>query len=424
MKRVHKTIFMVASSLFAGLILTLLSVLLLIIGTENGTQFAWQRARAFLPDTVEINAIEGRLAGPLEIRGLKIENPDFHLELDKVELEWAPSRLFRRVLDVESLALEGLRYTQLETVPPKAKEEATAVNLPEEISLPLDVRLGKVSLRDFEFRSQPDKPPIIIDSAILSALADQHGVDVSSLKIESPLFTVEGRTSLTTDRNYLVKGELQWQVPVPDYPAVSGHTRLSGSLRELTITQSIAKPYDVQGRVLLRDPVENLAFEVELNVNPLQLQALHKDLPPMTVQLAVTGKGDPSDIAFNLNGWAEDPGLGRVNAVLDGGLVAKTVTIDALKVSVPGQSARMTASGQIEIADELELDLTIDWQQLQWPLKGNPLIISPRGSVKLTGSPEKLHAGLDVAIGDTGKIEGKAYRENEVVDVTLDWHEN
>ncbi|MGK2906482.1 MAG: translocation/assembly module TamB domain-containing protein [Desulfuromonadales bacterium] len=423
MKRVLKIIFVVASSLLAGLILTLLSVLLLIIGTENGTQFAWQRAKAFLPDTVEINAIEGRLAGPLEIRGLKIKDTGFHLELDKVELEWTPSRLLWRVLDVESIALEGLRYTQLETVPPKSKEESTPVKLPEEISLPLDVRLGKVSLRDFEFRSQPDNAPIVIVSAILSVLADKHGVDISSLKIESPLFTVEGRTSLTTDRNYPVKGELQWQVPVPDYPAVSGHTLLSGSLRELIITQSIAKPYDVQGRVLLRNPVENLAFEVELNVNPLQLQALNKDLPPMTVQLAATGKGDPSDIAFNLNGWAEDPGLGRVNAVLDGGLKSKTVTIDALKVSVPGQPARMTASGQIEIADELELDLTIDWQQLQWPLKGNPLIISPRGSVKLTGSPEKLHAGLDVAIGDTGKIEGKAYRENEVVDFTLDWHD-
>ncbi len=423
MKRLLKTIFVVGSSLVAVLIVTLLSVIVFIGGTESGTQFAWQRASAFLSDSVEINAIGGRLAGPLEIRGLKIKTTGFHLELDKVELEWAPSRLFRRVLDIESIALEGVRYTQLETVPLKSEKESAPVSLPEELSLPLDVRLGKVSLRDFEFRSKPDNEPLVIASAITSALADKHGVDLSSLKIESPLFTVEGSTSLTTDRNFLVKGELQWQVPVPDYPDVSGHTLLSGSLRELTITQSIAKPYDVKSIVLLRDPVENLVFEVSLSVNPLQLQALNKALPPMTVQFSATGKGEPSDIAFNLNGWAEDPGLGRVNTILTGGLKSKTVTIDALKVSVPDQPARMTANGQVEIADEPALNLTVDWQQLQWPLTGNPLIISPRGSVKLTGTPEKLHAGLDIAIGDTGKIEGKAYRENEVVDFALDWHD-
>ena len=173
MKRVLKTIFVAASSLLAGLILILLSVLLLLIGTESGTQFAWQRASAFLPETVEVNAIEGRLAGPLEIRGLKIKTTGFDLELDRVELDWAPSRLFWRELDIESIALQGLRYTQLETLPPKAKEESTPVTLPEEISLPLDVRVGKLSLRAFEFRSQPDNAPIVFVSALFSALADQ-----------------------------------------------------------------------------------------------------------------------------------------------------------------------------------------------------------------------------------------------------------
>lgn len=62
MKRVLKTICVAASSLFAGLILILLSVLLLIVGTENGTQFAWQRARAFLPETVEVPLL--RAASP------------------------------------------------------------------------------------------------------------------------------------------------------------------------------------------------------------------------------------------------------------------------------------------------------------------------------------------------------------------------
>lgn len=422
MKRVLKRIFVSAISLVAVLILTLVSVLVVMIGTESGTQFAWQHARVFFPNNIEIGALEGRLAGPLEIRGLKITNIAFQLELDKIDLEWLPLQLFQGVLDVERIAVEGVRYTQLEVVPPQPKEESAPITLPEKIGLPLEVRLGTVSLTDFEFRSQTESAPFIIVSARLSAFVDKQGVDISNLKVDTPLFTLEGKTLLATHGDYPIQGEVQWQVPVPDYPAVSGHTLLSGTLRELTITQSIAKPYDVQGTLLLRNPVENLAFDVSLNVNPLKLQTLNEDLPPMTAQLAITSKGDPRDIAFDLTGWVEDPGFGRVNTTLAGGFKSNTVTIDAFKVSVPEQPAQMTASGQIDIADEPKLNLTIDWQQLQWPFKGNPLLISPRGSVKLTGTPEKMHAGLDIAMGDTGKIEGRADRENEVVDIALDWH--
>ncbi len=422
MKRVIKTVSVAAIQLVAVLILTLVSVLVWVTGTETGTRFAWQHARAFLSDTVEIQAIEGRLAGPFAIRGLKVTTAAFHLELDKANLEWWPLRLFQRKLDVENIAVEGVRYTQLETVPSLPKDESTPITLPQEIALPLDVRLGKVSLHDFEFRSQPEDTPFVIVAALLSALVDKNGVALSSLKVESPLFTVEGKTTLATHRDYLINGAFQWQVPVPDYPAVRGHTLLSGSLRELTVTQSIAKPYDVQSKVLLRNPVEHLAFDVSLNVNPLQLQALNNDLPPMTVHLAVTGKGDPSNIAFNLNGWAEDPDSGRVNTTLAGGFKSNTVTIEAFKVSVPEQPAQLTVSGQINVADEPKCNLTMDWQQLQWPLKGNPVISSPRGSVNVTGTPENLHAGLDIAMGDTGKIEGRADRKNEVIDIALDWH--
>jgi translocation and assembly module TamB len=422
MMRVLKTIFITVISLIAVLIVTLACALVFVTGTESGTQFALHHARSFLPAGVEVGSLEGRLAGPLEIRGLKITNIAFQLEVDMFSLAWQPLQLFQRVLDVQSITVEGVRYTQLEVVPPEPKEESPPITLPEEIVLPLEVRLGTVNLRDFEFRSPPESEPFVIVSAIISAIVDNQGLNISRLKIESPLFAVEGKTVLATHGDYPVQGEFQWQVPVPDYPAVKGHTLLSGSLRELTITQSIAKPYDVQGSVLLQNPVENPAFEVSLQVNPLELRTLNDNLPPMTVQLAVTSKGDPSDIVFSLNGWVDDPGLGKVNADLVGGFKAKTVTLDALKISVAEQPGQISVIGQVDLTDTPELDLKIDWQQLQWPLKGDPLITSPQGSVNLTGIPEKMHAGLEIAIGDTGKIEGRADRENEAVDIALDWH--
>ncbi len=386
MSRHLKIIGVAAISLVTLLIVTLVSAFFLVIGTESGTQFAWRQAQAFVPAGVEIRTMEGRLAGPLKIRGLKISNNAFQLEIDKIDLEWLPLQLLHRVLDVDRLAVEGVRYIQLEQVPPTAKEESAPITLPKEIVLPvdIDVRLGEVSLRDFEFLSQPDSAPFVINSAKLSALVNKQEVDISGLEIDSPIFSVEGKTLLATHGDYPVQGELNWQVPVPDYPAVHGHTLLSGSLREMTITQSIAKPYDVQGTVLLRNPVENLAFDVALNVNPLELQVLNKDLPPMTAQLTVTGKGNFSDITFNLKGWAEDPELGRVNTTVAGGFKSNTITLDALKASIAGQPAQITARGQIELADKPEFNLLIDWQKLQWPLQ-QPTVQSSKGHIAVGG---------------------------------------
>lgn len=421
MKRVLKLVFVTAISAIAVSTLTLVFTLILIIATKSGTQFVWQHAKAFLPTSVKITSLEGRLTGPLELRGLKVRTDSLYLELDRIELHWALSGLFRSVVDIESITLDGLRYTQLESAPRKADEESTATQLPEEIILPLDVRLGILSLRDFEFRSEPEADPFVINSGMLTAVANKHIVDISSLKVESPLFTIVGNTSLTTDQDYLVKGKLLWQVSVPGYPAATGRTVLDGSLSELTIKQTIDKPYVMQAEVLLRDTLSNLTFEAALEVGKLKLPELNNDYPDITAQLRLTSKGNPNNVSFNLSGWTDDHNLDRVTGTLAGRLKSQQLTIDELKITIPGQPAQLKAGGQVDMTGEPELNLEVDWQQLQWPLRGTPLINSPIGTMKLTGTTENLLARLDIALGDRGKIEGNVIRENEVVDIGLDW---
>ncbi|MGB3210987.1 MAG: translocation/assembly module TamB domain-containing protein [Desulforhopalus sp.] len=423
MKRLPALFFAVSVSLVAVLIPTLVYVVIFIVATESGTQFAWRHVRGLLPDTFEITALDGRLAGPLDVKGLKVRTETFQLELDNFELEWMPSALVRGMLDIEKITVDGVRYVQLEPAAPIPEEEPAPITLPQEIELPLDVKLGRVSLGNFEFFSQPGAEPFVINSASLTATSSKHRIDILSLKIDSPLFGVEGTSSLMLTRDYRLEGELRWRIPVPEYPVAIGHTVYTGSLREMTIRQTIAKPYDMRAELMLRDLLGNLTFEADADLNPLNLQSLNKDLPPITVQVAVTGKGNPDDIGFHLTGWADDPDLGKVNAELGGGFKSQTVSIDALKITIPDQPAQVRASGQVAVTGDPELDIAVDWQQLQWPLTEEPIITSPRGTIELTGTPENLLAGLDIEVGDAGRIEGKAKRENQVIDIVLDWRD-
>lgn len=425
MKRALKISLASALVLGATLLATLVATLLWLSGTESGTQFVWRHARNFLPPSVEIQTLEGRLAGPLALRGIKITETAFVLEMDKVNLEWQPWQLWNRLLDIERIAVAGVRYTPLEGAPEKPGEEDSPRSLPEQIELPLsfNVRIGEASLRDFQFNSASDPGSFEIFSARLSAGMDKQKIEIASLSVTSPQFTVEGNALLETRGDFPLQGEFDWQVPVPDYPVLNGHTRLNGNLREITITQSIAKPYDLQGTVLLHNPVEDLVIDVALLINPLQLRSLHKELPPLTTRMAIRGTGTPNDITFNLDGWVEEPEMGRFNTLLAGRFKPGVVTIDALEVGVAQQPAQATARGEIELSDPPKLNLTLDWEQLQWPLQGDPLLTSPLGSLKMSGTWEKLHAVLDIAVEDRGRIEGNADRENDVLDIALFWHD-
>ncbi len=421
MKRALSSVLAIMLSLVTVFTAILVCTLVFVITTERGTQFVWQRAQPFLADSITIHAIEGRLMGPLEARGLKVTTQTFNVEMDIVELDWRPSRLIRRLLEVDHITVEGLRVIELQTSAPKTNEESKPFNLPEKIELPLEIRLDKLNLQNFEFRSQAETEPFIIDTAMLSAIADSHRVALSSIKINAPLFSVEGNTSLMTDRSYLFDGDLRWQIPIPDYPTLTGQTILHGSLHALTITQSISAPYDLQVVAQLRNPLSDLAFEIDLAVNPIKLQGLNEDLPPITAQLEGTAMGSPNDIEFDLTGWVEDSDFGRFNAALTGDLKSQTITIDELKISVWEQPAQLKVAGKIELANTPIYDVKANWDQLQWPLKGAPLITSSQGTIILSGTPEDLHAGVDMVVGSTGRIRGSADRENHVFDVAMDW---
>ena len=386
MKRLfkHKLIFLI--SLFAVLMQTLVLTLLLIISTESGTRFAWQCTEPFLADTVRIDAVIGRLAGPLTMKGVMVETETFRLELGKIDLDWRPSRLFRLLLDFDQIKVEGLHYTQLKVTKPQKEERSEPIALPEKIVFLLDLRLGNVSLRDFEFRSLPDSAPLIIDSALLEAALSRRQLVISTLKVSAPLLAVEGDVRLTTNQDYLLNGELRWNVPLPDYPSLIGKTVLQGSLHSLTLNQSIAEPYNVEAVVHLRNLINNLTFDATLDMMPLDLKTLNADLPPITLQLGVTGKGSPDDMVVNMKSWLEAPELGRLNSSLTGGLKGKTFILDEFKVTVPEQPGQVTFNGQVEMAEEQNLDFTANWQHLQWPLEGNPSIISPAGFLKLSGT--------------------------------------
>lgn len=172
------------SLLLAPILLIALAVgaALLMLNTETGTRLLAGRASAALGGMVSWQEVQGPLTGPLLLRGIEVRQPGLALELDTLAIDWSPTALAGRQLQVESLQAEGLRVTLSETDPDPAAEpfDPATLQLPVAISLN-DVRLGKITI------VQAGQEPIAIDSVRLRAELDDGLLTLHELAVEAPL---------------------------------------------------------------------------------------------------------------------------------------------------------------------------------------------------------------------------------------------
>jgi translocation and assembly module TamB len=297
-----------------------------VVTTKSGTQLAWSQARAFLPNGLKIASVEGRLLGPLTIRGVDYQTHTFHLTVNKGQLRWTPAdTLKNRRLYINLIAIRGVRYTQLGGAPPKARNKLTSIKLPRRISLPLDARLRTFHLRDVEYRTAPDAKPVVLRSAALSASYIGNQLTIRRLRIEAPVLSINGHASITANDDYSLQGRFDWQGTPLDYASVRGHTALRGNLRRLHIHQSIEAPYNTRAKIVVNDPLKQLDFNAKLNLKNLDLQAVDAKLPPLRLNLAIETAGVPDDFELRAQAAARDPQsqYGTLNFTLADGLAHK-----------------------------------------------------------------------------------------------------
>ncbi|HET8702111.1 MAG TPA: hypothetical protein VFL97_10660, partial [Nitrococcus sp.] len=411
----------IAASLLS-LIATILGVIVLVLTwvltTESGLRFAVQELHAQAPGRFTVGAVNGRLIGPLTIRNLDLKTATSHLTADYVNFDWLPSRLFLGEVVIDRLHVRGASLTSYET---NQKSTSTPAELLALLQPPPAIELHDIVLQDFEYRT-PGSKPFIIRHAELAAGSDSRGLHLDKLQAEGPLFAIQGHALIKPQRGHPTQGELSWQVRPPGYPTAVGHTTLSGSLQELHIEQRIDAPYRTQATAVVHDVLTDPHFQAEVHLNALRLRAIRAQLPNLTIDATAHAKGRSSDIDYTAQAKIVDPAQGTFKLSLDGGLAQQIVNIHRLALVVMDTPIRMQADGRINLASKHSA-LAADWQKLRWPLQGTPRFTSPSGRLTLSGTPDNLTARLNAAIGDKGAVIGHMRREQDNIQLALDWHD-
>ncbi len=386
-----------------------------LIGTEGGTRFALARTAALLPPGIDLGTAHGRLGDDLELRDVAVVTDTFELTVTRLWLRWSPTALLGRRLEVEDLGAEGVRYRALPgdaSAPPAAESEPFA--LPERIALPVSVQVRRVSIEDVAAVLAADigadvdtdadvaVEPIIVERMLLAdvSFVDSR-LELDRLEIESPLLSATGRAAAVAANDYPLDARLDWQLRLPDYAELVAQTALGGSLAALTIEQQIAAPYSlsVAGSVReLLEPAEPVAVALDLDIDALRLIDVQAGLPDATLTVAARLQGPVDALEVALQASGIDPAERRFTADLAATVAADAVTIRELAVRQPGRDGVLEGSGTIALAGETRADLAIRWSALQWPLTGEPTVVSPRGALEFDGPLSAYRISVDTRL--------------------------
>ncbi|GGB86030.1 DUF490 domain-containing protein [Marinobacterium zhoushanense] len=408
-----------------NLLLVLLLLLLLvaalvgwILATESGSRWLVARATAFVPGELSIAQVSGRLIRDLRLGGIEYRSEQLRLIGDSLALDWQPSQLLSGELLVERLALGNIDLYL--PAPPAEQESAAAagpLQLPEQVLLPLAIDIQLLSLQQLRlYVGDVAVPAQQLDSAQLSLSAKEGRLELQQLALRSPLVNLDLAGAATLAGEYPLEFTTKWQLRLPTgtpdsgeqrTARLDGHGRLHGTLNQLDLQQWIEGAADVELSARLESLLSTPQWQVQLELTQLDLKQLLQDPAPELLALqphvSMQANGGLDTAQLNLVLSATLPELQRTRLSLVAEASAQRIDIRELALQPEQGDARFSAFGQID--DPLgsrEIEVRIDWQSLHYPLDQlAPLISSPTGELKLTGTLDDYRVALQTRVSGT-----------------------
>jgi len=359
-----------------------------LVSTENGLRWAYQLADSYLPSGLHITSLEGRLIGPLTMKGIEYQQDGTSIRSDQITLEWIPAALLAANIDISRLHVQSLKI-----ILAQSEKSDQPVTLPE-IHLPWRVSLKDVVINDLSFSQ--NEQLVDINQIRLNASALFGQIDIDALDINAQTFNLNVIGDLQPTGNYDHKLETRWRVELPSSAVIEGFGQLAGNMKITQLKQRLTGSLKLTLDAEIRELLAQLQWQAKVNVSAFDTLKLDRDWPAITGKLNLDGKGDlaTATLSGNLAGNYSEVGPFDASFKLQR-QSDNTLHIDQLMLHTPVSETRLNASGQwIPGADGGDMNLALHWQNLRWPLKESPWFDSAIGSGWIDGNINHYRIGL------------------------------
>jgi translocation and assembly module TamB len=366
-----------------ALLLCLLGAALgLLLYHPSGPQWALSLVRSLTPLTLEAGAIEGRLAGPLAVRGLRLEDAGFRLQVDALSLDWRPAALLSGELHLSSLSLEGSRLLLPAS---ETRDSVPADGGFDAVVLPLALRLDQLQLSGVTIERQ-DADPLQIERVSLVARSSEQTLELQRFSLAMRDLTLSARGRLELSAQLPMELDLEWRYAPPRRTPIEGAGGVNGDLQRLQLSQALKGALEGQLEASLSELTGALGWDAALRLRRSELTGWLEDFPlQLSGELKSRGTLQRVGLEAELN--LAQPDYGKAAVSLRGDYAGERFQVERLRVETSSGS-RLDGSGHYVVDNELgRFDGELSWQALQWPLQGEPQVRSPQGRLILKGRP-------------------------------------
>lgn len=376
-----------------------------LFGSGAGLRFALARAEAASHGALRVQQAQGRLLGPLTLRGVRYAAADgtvVTLAQAQLDLRFWP--LLAGRAHVLALSADGVDVA-LPLQPAPAPNTASAFPPRPPLDLQLDrVRIGSVRV------TRGDQLLFAARRLDLAGRWTARGVQLDKLALQAPAGRLDLAGTLAFGAGYAGSGraDFAWQLGAT---AVAGQLTARSDGRRTQLALRLTRPTAARLQLTLAQTAD-AAWTARLDVPRFDPQPLLGAGAPPAMALALQGHGERRSGTFDGRLDLDDVAvlLQPLRAQLSADL--HTLTLQQLRLHSPQIRGSVAASGTLQLdATPLRGALDLQWRDVQLP----PALaarVSPSaavealhnsGSVQLQGSMARYRAAGEVTLGPPGK---------------------
>jgi len=369
-----------------------------VLNSERGLRWAFALAARTIPGELRASQLHGRLLGPIEAKGLVYDGPGAKVTVARASLDWQPGALFAGRVHITHVHLTDLVVTQKQSrraAPPQTLPSPT-------LTPPLAVSLDDLRVEHLRVQRPGAAAPLTVERIDLNGTADAKRIRIATFRVAADTWSVVLDGRVAPRAPYRTQLHTQWRLQPPGRAAFEGSGQITGTVRNLQIRQTLAKPFRAELHAGLTALLKTPQWQGRVQFDAAKLRDLVPGARAITLSGEARGKGTFARFDANADVKAHDAELGEFDAALEVRRNAGRWLLDRLEASVPGTPTRLSARGHLDQAAGNRFDLQAEWHALRWPLRGQAQVESGQGRASVEGTPAQYHVSLGAGLTAAG----------------------
>lgn len=242
------------------IVIVLVILIILLLTTNTGLRVGFAMIRHVIPGKVDIAKINGKLIGPLELKGISYNNQDISVNVTRIDLNGSLLPLIFKDLDLKSLTIQGINYHALDNKNkklPKKSEPFVWEGLPIRINIPA-VNISDVLIRQ-------NKNIKRINQISFGIKTSGQQVTVKQFKFVAPTYQATANGEILATKPFTTKFTAELSGHFNQEQFTDLQANVYGNIKKLTVLARTVKPFKSKANITLYNLTDKPSIDGNIN---------------------------------------------------------------------------------------------------------------------------------------------------------------